>query len=346
MEGVAIYARKSAESDDRQALSISSQLEELQRLARQEQLQVQHVFTEQQSAKAPGRPVFNHLCNLIEKGRVDSILCWKLDRLARNPVDGGRLIWALEQRHLTRIVTPNGSYGNTSNDKFWVQLEFGMAKKYVDDLSENVWRGIRSKLARGWLPGCPPLGYRNDRNQRTIIADPERFHLMRRLWERMLTGHYSVRELLNLATHEWRLRTRLTRKIGGTPVSLSGLHRIFHSPFYAGSIRYAGEEYPGQHPAMITRRQFDAVQLLLRRGRTKGPSRLSFAFTGLWWCGCGITAERKCSRYGHYYVYYRCTEHARTIVCAEPCIEVRVVEAQVERFLRSLTLPASMLTWP
>ena len=141
-----------------QVLSIESQTKELKSLAKKLNLSVSKILIESKSAKQPGRPIFNSMMKTIHQGEIAGVISWKLDRLARNPIDGSVLIWALEQGTISEIVTPQNSFSNNSNDKFLIQLEFGMAKKYVDDLSDNVKRGLRAKCERGWLPGLPPLG--------------------------------------------------------------------------------------------------------------------------------------------------------------------------------------------
>jgi site-specific DNA recombinase len=140
-----IYARKSTEGEDRQVISIESQISELALYASKMNGSTEKIFCESQSAKEPGRPVFKEMMQLVSRKEADIVLCWKLDRLARNPIDGGRIIWALQQGELVEIQTPHHSFKNTSDDKFWMHLEFGMAKKYTDDLSENVKRGFTRK---------------------------------------------------------------------------------------------------------------------------------------------------------------------------------------------------------
>lgn len=90
-----LYARKSSESEDRQMASIDSQVKELNKLAEELNLEVIGKYTESMSAKSPGRPIFNDMINRIQKGEANGILCWKINRLARNPIDGGTISWLL-----------------------------------------------------------------------------------------------------------------------------------------------------------------------------------------------------------------------------------------------------------
>ena len=100
-----IYCRKSTDTDDKQVLSLESQQNELKRIVERDNLQVVDILTESRSAKAPGRPFFDQMLNLIEKGKADAILCWKVDRLTRNPVDGGKLQWLLQNGKIKEIKT-------------------------------------------------------------------------------------------------------------------------------------------------------------------------------------------------------------------------------------------------
>jgi len=299
-----IYCRRSSESEERQILSIESQEKELKELAKRLKLDISEILTESQSAKYPGRPVFNNPMKQVYKGQVKGIISWKLDRLARNPIDGSALIWALDRGKISEIITPHNTFLNNSNDKFLMQLEFGMAKKYVDDLSDNVKRGNRTKLENGWIPGIPPLGYLNEPKERTIIKDPERFALVRRMWDLLRQGTGPSR-IQKMATNEWGLRTRVHKKTGGQPLSINSLYKIFGTPFYYGLIKRKEGVFKGKHEPMINEEEFwKAQEILGRKGRPR-PRKHQFAFTGLIRCSeCGsmVTAEEKDNKYGSHYI--------------------------------------------
>lgn len=345
MPNYIIYCRKSSESEERQVLSIESQINELRQLTKRLNLSVSEVLTESQSAKNPGRPVFGSLMKRVCRGEVKGIISWKLDRLARNPVDGGELVMALDRKQIEEIITPNNHLYNNSNDKFLMQLEFGMAKKYVDDLSDNVKRGNRMKLERGWLPGLPPIGYLNEPRERTIIPDPDRFTLVRRMWDYLLQGTSPV-IIHRMATSEWHLRAPVGRRNKGAPMSLSGVYKLFRNPFYYGLIERSEGVYQGKHEQMITEGEYwKGQELLGRKGRPK-PKAHKFAFTGLMKCSeCGgsITAEEKINRYGSHYTYYRCTKKIRSVKCSQKTIRAEELEKQMLAYLERIHIPQQLV---
>ena len=136
-QGFFLYSRKSTEAEDRQVLSINSQIDEVKTLAERLGLRIVEVFSEARSAKAPGRPVFDAMMRQLYAGQAQGVLCWKLDRLARNPVDGGSVIWAIKQ-HGIRIITPTQSYSHNDDNIILMYIEFGMAQKYIDDLRDDI----------------------------------------------------------------------------------------------------------------------------------------------------------------------------------------------------------------
>jgi site-specific DNA recombinase len=340
-----IYCRKSTESEEKQVLSIESQINELKEFCKRMDLPVSDVLTECKSAKLPGRPIFKEMLEKIYKGQYAGVVCWKLDRLARNPLDGSSIVWALDQGKINEIATPHGSFKNNSTDKFMMQIEFGMAKKYVDDLSDNIKRGIRAKLEKGWLPCLPPLGYLNEPKERTIVKDPERFSLIRSAWDLLFQG-YSPLKIIGILNNKFGLRTRQSGKKGGGPLCLSGIYKIFDNPFYYGVIRMKNDLYSGKHEPMVTQDEYWKAQEILGRPGRPRPKRHNFAFTGLIRCAeCGsmITAEEKINRFGSHYIYYRCTKKKPGIRCHQKSLNLINLENQIIEFLENICVHPVLL---
>ena len=351
-----IYARKSSESEDRQVLSIESQIKELKELSERLKLPILEVLTESQSAKAPGRLVFNQMMQRVYIGEVKGVICWKLDRLARNAVDGGTIIWALKQNGI-EIITPSQTYSQGSENTLLMYVEFGMAQKFIDDLSKNVKRGLMAKVEKGWYPVVAPIGYLNTPNKekgfKTIIKDHKRFSIIRKMWDLMVMGTYNPPQILEIANNEWGLRTKKFRKQGGNPLSRSGIYRLFTNPFYYGWFEFNGKLYKGNHEPMVTEEEFDKVQIILGR---KGRPRLQthhFPFTGIISCdecGCSITAETKTKFYPKTkhlanYTYYHCTKKKQDIKCHQKPIREDDLENQIDTILTKIQISKEFKDW-
>ena len=344
-----LYARKSSEAEDRQVASIEAQVDELTKIAKQENLKVSKVFRESRSAKAPGRPLFAQIMERIQQGEAQGILCWKLDRLARNPIDGGQISWLLQQGVIKHIQTYGRGYYPTDNVLI-MSVELGMANQFILDLSTNTKRGLRAKAEKGWFPGLAPIGYINDKystkGEKTILKDQDRFPLMRRMWDILLTNQHSVQKIYETATKEWGLTIKR-----GKPISRSKVYEFFTNPFYYGTFYHGGVLYKGKHEPMITEKEYDRAQVLLGRRSNPRAKTHFFAFTGMIRCGeCGamITAEEKIKyqKNGniHHYTYYRCTKR-KDPDCNQKPIEVKKLEAQIVAVLDKIEIPPEFHDW-
>ena len=331
-----LYARKSTDDNERQQQSLADQIKTMKAVASRENLRIiGEPLKESKSAKLPNaRPVFSELLREIEDGEIDGIICWKLDRLSRNPTDSGRIQQLLQDGKLKHILTNDRNYYPEDNAIVF-SVEAGMSNQYIRELSSNTKRGMRSKAEKGDKPGKPPIGYLNDRNTRTIIADPKRFKQVRILWDKMLTGTYSVAELTEIADKELHIRTLpLNGKIhkGNRPIAYSSLHAMFKMRFYTGKLPYNGKLLRGNHPPMITEEEFERVQQIIDPTHTTRPKNkvYNFPFRNLFRCGeCGyaITAEQK-QKYikstgqTRQYTYYHCTGKSKTFTCNQQSLHI------------------------
>lgn len=352
-----IYARKSSESEDRQVLSIPAQLRELSEVAQRRGISIAEEFTESCSAREPGRPVFGRLMREVEAGRIRGIVCWKLDRLARNPVDGGALIYQLGKGQLKELVTPEGAFEGTGDAKFMLAVHFGAATKMIDDLSAGVKRGNRQLAEKGRISGPAPLGYIKVREGNAlrgagrILPDPERFHLVKRMFREVLDGAPSV-------AHVWRravadgLTARGDRRRPGGPIHLQHVYHLLLNPIFAGLIVRQGETFAGEHERMITPAEFDRLQKLVHRGDAARPSTSSenqFLCRGLLRCGtCSwlLHGERITKKSGRRFTYYRCGRRKVGYpICRARAIRESDLERAIEVSLGAITLPPKMVDW-
>ena len=355
-----LYCRKSTESEDRQMLSLDDQERELVAIEKRENLKVVERFGgskkgESHTAFKRGRPIFNHIMQKIEAGKANGLLVWHANRIARNAFDGGWVITALDEGKLLEVRTPSRTYRNTPDDKFFLQLEFGIAKKSSDDSSVAVKRGLKTKVQMGWYPSRVPLGYLNtktkEKGSNDVINDPERFDTVKRMWQMMITGNYSPPQILKIANNEWKFKTRTTKRFIGKPLSRSGIYRLFTNPFYYGWFEYNEELHKGSHEPMITEKEYDRVQKLLGRDGRPRAKEHRFAFTGLMKCGnCGasITAEEKLKHQKngnvHHYTYYHCTRK-KDENCVEKAIELKDLNGQIDMLISKLTISDKFKSW-
>ena len=194
-----LYARKSTESEERQVLSIDSQIQEMLRTAEKDNMEIVDIRRESHSAKDSGqRPVFNEILNDIKTGKFNGILTWAPDRLSRNAGDLGSLVDLMDQKLLTEITTNGQRFINSPNEKFLLMILCSQAKLENDNKSLNVKRGLKSRCEMGLRPGIPPTGYLNEkRTDRKCYAlvDTERAPIIKQMFERVANEQWSGREI-------------------------------------------------------------------------------------------------------------------------------------------------------
>lgn len=346
-----MYVRKSTDDKDKQIASISSQIDELTELASRLDYEIVHIYQESKSAKAPGvRTEFYAMLERIKKGDAEGILCWKLDRLARNPIDGASISWLLQQGVLKHLKTFEREYLPGDN-VLMAALEFGMANQFIQDLRSNTIRGMKAKAEKGIFPTHAPLGYLNDpggkQGEKKIYIDEKRFPIIRTLWDLLLSGKYSVGEITKIAQTELGLTG-----MKGDPISDSVLYVMFGNPFYYGKFNWQGKVWDGTHTPMITKEEFDMAQRVIKR---KGPyetNKETFAYTRIMKCeecGSSITAEKKIRKLSdgstRYHAYYRCSRLKGPGTCTMPYLKITTIEEKIEEILLELDIHPSLSKW-
>ena len=334
------YCRKSTDERDKQVLSIKQQIAELKEFAFRQHIEIAEFIEESKTAKVPGREKFNLLLKRVEKGEASGIISWHPDRLARNSIDAGKVIYLLDTFKLQDLKFPHFWFENTPQGKYNLNMAFCQSKYYVDNLSENVTRGMMYKVKHGIWPVKAPYGYINDSRTRGIHLDSKRSKIIKKAFELFSKGGKSFTDIAR-HLHQYKISTisRKGNKKSKKPLKPDQVRWILSNKFYIGIMKYAGEYYQGTHKLFISKQLFDKVQKQIKLAER--PTRVGkhdFAFTKLIKCGeCGasITAEKKTKFYRvtnrtAHYTYYRCTKKIK------PCKQRPITEENLIPLIRQV----------
>lgn len=336
-----LYARKSSESDEKQAMSIDGQLMEMKALAKREKIEIHEVITESHSAKETGqRPQFNYMLENISKGKYNAIVTWAPDRISRNAGDLGRVVDLMDQGKLLFIKTHSQTFSNNPNEKFLLMILCSQAKLENDNRGINVKRGLRNKCGIGIRPGMAPIGYLNTMKGNRIASvdlDPERAPVIKEMFYKVANQGYSGRMI-----RRWLRKIRFKTK-RNCDLSLGRIYVALNNPFYYGEFRYGGKWYKGIHEPLISKYIFDKVQIQLEVV-PKQWNKQVFPFKKICkcaTCGSSITAETKYRRTRkgeiNMHIYYHCNR-IKDYECREPYITEEDLVKQLLSYLPNLEL--------
>lgn len=329
-----LYARKSTEEEDKQALSIESQIKEMSTLAEREGLNVTEIKRESHSSKEVGqRVVYNQLLQEIREGKFNAILTWAPDRLSRNAGDLGAVVDLMDQKKLIEIRTYTQKFTNNPNEKFMLMILGSQAKLENDNKMINIKRGLRARCEMGWRPSTPPTGYLSEKHvdkKCQVRPDPKRSVMIRQLFEKVGNEGWSGRQAYKWLTKAG-FKTQYDKKL-----SLANIYLILRNTFYYGEFEYpvgSGNWYPGKHDPIITKELFDRVQATIQDQLIPKTDTKEFAFTRLIKCGyceSGITADEKFKKLKdgsvNRHVYYMCTRAKDTDCKNRPINEEDIIE--------------------
>lgn len=338
-----LYARKSTESEERQILSIDSQIKEMFQLAEREGLNVVEIKRESHSAKETGaRPIFNEIVEDLKQGKYNGILTWAPDRISRNAGDLGKIVDLIDQKLLVEIRTYGQSFTNSPNEKFLLMILGSQAKLENDNRGINVKRGLRARVEMGLWVGMAPVGYLNQKlidKKCQIIQDPQRAPIVKKMFEKVAFEHWSGRKIYHWLKFELNFKS-----VGNHNLSLGNIYRTLSNTLYYGVFEYpkkSGNWYNGKYEPIITKELFDKVQEQLKRDNIVRQSH-EFAFTKLMicgLCGSGISAEEKYKKLKDgttaKYIYYGCGR-SRDRNCKSQYLREEELIEQLEKLISQM----------
>jgi len=331
-----LYTRVSSKEQEKEGYSIPAQQKLLREYSRKLGLTIAQEFTDVETAKSAGRTRFGKMFEYLKANpSVRVILVEKTDRLYRNFRDYVLLEDLGVEIHLVReneIISKD----SRSHAKFIHGIKVLMAKNFIDNLSEEVKKGLLEKAERGQWPHQAPLGYVNNVTTRLVEPDSEKVPHVRRLFEMYSTGEYSISRVRD------RLYAEGLRSRTGKRLSKSMTEMILKNPFYHGEFIWSGVRYNGVHEPLINRELFDRVQQVLKADGKPRFRKRDFAFKGLLKCarcGCAIVAEIKKGKY----IYYHCTQGRGE--CDQPYVREEVLEAELGEVLKTIQVDQDVADW-
>lgn len=380
------YLRRSSEdNEDKQVRSIEGQQQDLQEVSTKLRLsKLKKYDPESKSAFKIGRPIFSQIIQDIENGVIDALLVWHANRISRNYGDGGKFVQLMSEGKLKIVLTPFGVFENTPRDMEYLMNEFTRATRDSGDKSDAVKRGNRIKLKAGYIPsGRLSEGYDHVKNERgeSVNGTNSNFTLLRKTIELVLNGTHTPMEALDVLNNEWKYQTRKTKRLGGKSLAKSTFYRLLSNPKSYGLIISAEGEFTAEFPPLMTKEEYEKIQILLgkKAGRRRTPK--TWAYTGEITCdSCSgfITMEDKwqvicpvCKTKFHkssdrfacinchtpieemrnpkllHYTWLHCTRQklADGTKCRQPYLAVDNFDGQVQSLIEKFTIPEGFAKW-
>ncbi len=346
----AIILARVSSAEQLENLSIPAQIERARDYANKKGFEITDEFQFDESSTSDRRKKFEEVIQQIQKSKEKTALIVEtVDRLQRSfkestLLDDLRKNGKLDIHFIRENLVITDS-SNSSEIQRW-DLAVFVAKSYVLQLSDNVRRSINQKIKNGEFPSKAPVGYINvnEKGKNTIVPDPQKSELIKKLFQLYAEQKYSIRSL-PLAMKDLGLVSRY-----GNELSTSQVEHILKNPFYYGVMRIKGEEHPHQYEPLISENLFRQCEKV-RKGWSKKPIKYAsklFALRGIITCeicGCVITGEQQ-----GIYTYYSCTnyrnKHKRIYIREEDLLlpitqkleELKITEQQAQEIATGIKI--------
>ncbi len=328
MTDCVIYTRVSSKEQE-EGFSLEAQLDLLRKYALDNDLRIAQEHVEVESAKAPGRPVFDKMLDYLKVNPETILLVEKTDRLVRNLKDHITIEDLGISIHFVKEGTQYGP-GAKSGDKFMQGIRVLMARQYIDNLGEEITKGMTKRAEAGKWSCTVPYGYRTNPETRSLEIVPEEAEAIRWLFDTYATGDYSLRQLcaeFRTKGFPWRY---------AKPLYPTRAHKMLNNPIYKGIIKWGDIVVRGEHEPIVATALWDKVQANIHQRSRPKASKHEFAYRGLIRCGhCGCLMTGSINK-GHR--YYKCS-NARGKCNGNKYVREDVLTGTFTGHLQKISLP-------
>lgn len=294
------------------------------------------------------RPALRHLLAAVDRGEVDCIVVYKVDRLSRSLLDFSLLLDQLDQKGVAFVSITQHFNTQTSMGRLTLNILLSFAQFEREMISERTRDKMAAARRKGkFIGGRPPLGYDIDRDRRLLVVNPEEATLIREIFQRYVKQQsiLAVVKSLNEDGYRNKLYTSKKGKVsGGGPFTVTQVQIILRNPVYMGKVAFEDEVFDGEHEGIISPELFERTQAIRQDNRRARSSvrraSLGLIPRGLLQCrACGKVMFHTYSQKGkHKYRYYVCTTTQKlgADACPTRGVNAQAMEEAVVNSLRSL----------
>jgi DNA invertase Pin-like site-specific DNA recombinase len=219
------------------------------------------------------RPALQRLLADVRAGKIDVIVVYKVDRLTRSLADFAKLVELFDAHGVSFVSVTQQFNTTTSMGRLTLNVLLSFAQFEREVTSERIRDKIAASKRKGlWVGGMVPMGYRV--KERKVVVNKVEVEQVRTIFRLYLEFGSLNRLLAELRRRKMVTRLRRLssgRTVGGIPFARGSLGHLLRNRFYIGEVVYKGEILPSNHPPILNRDLFDAVQAKLA-GQNNEPS--------------------------------------------------------------------------
>ncbi len=298
---------------------------------------------EGKSGKNLDRPEYKRMVRDIEQGKIDAVLCTKIDRVSRSIVDFYQLHEFLEENETIFISINENFDTSTAMGRFALSISLATAELERERTSERTREKMQWRAEKGLTNGGQILGYDVDPDEKGVPKPNEvERELVLRIFETYVKEQ-SFRATAQVINEKgYRTKSYVSRRgqvRAGKKFNNTSIMRILQNQFFIGKIIFKGEVYEGQHEPIVPIELWRKAQAIMEVKRSD-PHRNRkqnlhvFLLKGLakcGWCSSHMTPVYSTNRHKKLYSYYQCTSkiHRGDRACAMKYVPAPALERVV-----------------
>lgn len=300
------------------------------------------------------RPALKRLLRDIEAGKIDIVVCYKVDRLSRSLLDFAKLIETFDRHEVSFVSVTQSFQTTTSMGRLTLNILLSFAQFERELVSERVRDKVAGAKRKGKYTGGPPvIGYDVDFENHKLVVNPAEAKTVRHIFRRYSELGSGLAVSRELNERGITRKSRTTKKGNfhpGTPWNGKQIYEVMNNCIYIGEVKHRDKVYLGEHEAIVPRALWDKVHSLIAHDPETGRRKLDAAphlLRGIIRCGHCDNAMTTSwtTRHGKVYSYYVCSRATKMgySTCPVKTVAAGEMEQAVTNQLRAVFRSPEMI---